>query len=300
MELRYLEQFVTVAEELNFTRAAARLNVTQPPLSVQIRKLEQMMGVQLFERDNRNVELTEAGRLFLDRARQLLRLADQSVEMAQRAARGEIGHISVAYTNPAGFLVFPHVIPMFTKMRPDVHLTFHDLRIPQQIEKLGRKELDIGFVWLPIPAEEFDIHVLATQRFIAILPSDYQDASPRAIGVRELSGKPMVLIRRALDPESFGQIEKLFKTSKSRLSVAYELETLPSVLGFVAMGCGCSILPEYVKGLSREGVIYRDLKSPNTIKQLAVVKRKDASPLVRDFYNLICESFRPQVQRQSK
>jgi DNA-binding transcriptional LysR family regulator len=299
MELRYLQQFVTVAEELNFTRAAARLNVTQPPLSVQIRKLEQMVGVQLFERDNRNVELTEAGRLFLDRARQLLLLADQSIDMAQRAARGEIGHISVAYTNPAGFLVFPRIIPTFTTMRPDVHLTFHDLRIPHQIEKLRRKELDIGFVWLPIPTDEFDMHVLATQKFIAVLPKDYQGASS-AMDVGELSGKPMVLIRRALDPESFRQIEELFKTSKSRMSVAYELETLPSVLGFVAMGCGYSILPEYVRGLSREGVVYRNLSSPNTTKQLAVVKHKGSSPLVEDFYRLICESFRPQAQRKSK
>jgi DNA-binding transcriptional LysR family regulator len=292
MDLRYIRYFVTVAEELNFTRAAKRLSMAQPPLSVQIRKLEREVGAELLTRDNRNVELTDAGRVFLSQARQMLALAQQSVAMTKRAAAGEIGYLSIAYTNPAGFLLFPKIIPAFKSKWPDVHLTFQDLRIPQQIERLRREELDLGFVWLPIPTDEFDIQELAREPYIVVLPEDHRLAQEPAISTKQLSQEPLILIPRDLDPESRRQIEGLFQRTGATMNVAYELETLLSVIGFVAMGCGCGILPRYVRNLTRKGVVFKRLRSPNVLKSLAIVKRKKASDLAQTFFEFASRTMR--------
>lgn len=290
MNLRYLQFFVTVAEELNFTRAAERLHVTQPALSMQIQNLEAELGTTLLARESRNVRLTDAGRIYLGKARQMLALASDSADMARRAAKGEIGHLSIGYNNPASFRIFPKLVPAFRRKRPDVHLTFHDLRVPQQIASLRRDELDLGIVWLPIPTDEFDVHELITERFIAVLPTDHRLASASSIGIENLSHEPLIVMPRAMDPESYQQIEQLFRRNGAVMNVAYELETLLSMLGFVAMGCGCSILPEYARNIRRKGVVYKRLRPPNIVKSLAIIKKKHASDLAQAFFKFAADS----------
>ncbi len=296
MDVRYLEYFEAVAEELHFTRAAERLGVTQPALSVQIRKLETEVRARLLSRENRNVKLTEAGQVFLEHARQMIALSRNSVIRARRAASGEIGHLSIGYHNPASFRVFPTVVPAFRKKWPDVHLTFHDLRIPQQLEQLRREELDIGFVWLPVPAEGLVAQELTQESYVAVLPADHRLASLPRVSVKDLSQEPLILFPRALDPESYQQIEHLFRAADAALNVAYELETLLSMVGFVAMGCGCSILPEYVREIPRKGVVYKRLRPPILMKSLGMIKRKRASDLAESFFKFTVEAVRGRNQ----
>src|SRR5579872_6599418 len=143
MELRHLRYFIAVAEELNYRRAAARLFIAAPPLSVQIKHLQQEIGVELFARRGRGIQLTEGGRAFLDQARKTLTSANRGIAVARQAANGEIGHLSIGYNAPAGFLVFPKVVPAFCRARPLVQVTFHALNMPQQLEGLRREELDL-------------------------------------------------------------------------------------------------------------------------------------------------------------
>src|SRR5258708_1983764 len=142
MELRHLRYFVTVAEELNFARAAARLRIAPPALSVQIRKLELEIGTDLLARDGRGSKLTDAGRIFLVQARKSIADAGLGVALARRAAKGEIGHMSIGYNTPSEFGIFPKVIPAFKKKSPDVDLRFHNLTTPQIVGRFLFKRGD--------------------------------------------------------------------------------------------------------------------------------------------------------------
>ncbi len=147
---RHLRYFIVLAKELNFTRAAQRLNITQPSLSILIRKLEEKMEVELLSRTGGAISLTEAGVVFLEHARQMVALASRSLIRTRRAANGEVGEVSVGYNVVAELRVLPDIIPAFTAEWPDIKINFQALKVPQQLEALRQDELDIGFVWPPI------------------------------------------------------------------------------------------------------------------------------------------------------
>lgn len=284
MELRHLRYFIVVAEELSFTRAAARLYIAQPSLSVQIHKLEAEIGTQLFCRAGRNIELTAAGRVFLEKARQSLALANAGVAAAKRAAEGEIGHLSIGYNNPAGFRVLPKIVPAFREKWPNIHLTFHSLGTSaEQLERLRQDELDVGFAWLPVPEEEFDAQELSEEPLVVALCERHRLASMPSVSITDLSHEPLILFIRALDPQTYHQIEQLFARVGAVLNVAYELDTTLSMINFTAMGSGCSLLPDYARGLHRDGIIYKPLRTPNLVKKLAVIKKKGRGDLAEAF-----------------
>ena len=169
MELRHLRNFVALAEELNFTRAAVRLHMAQPALSVQIRRLEKEVGAELLLRAGRNTKLTEAGVVFLQHARQMLAQVPVSIASAQQAAKGEIGQLRIGCSAAAEFRVFPAIVPAFKKQWPNIHLSFRQMGSIAQVDALRRGDLDLAFTWLPIAGSEFDIEELNTEPFIAMI-----------------------------------------------------------------------------------------------------------------------------------
>ena len=169
MERGHLRYFVAVAEELSFKRAAERLHIAQPPLSVQIRQLETHVGTQLFSREGHKTRLTDAGRVFLEHARATLAQANYAVTSAQQAGKGEISHLSIGYGTAAEFRVFPQITPSFRRRWPNVQITFHQLGTVRQIDSLRRDELDLAFVWAPVSDAEFDVHELTKERFAVCL-----------------------------------------------------------------------------------------------------------------------------------
>lgn len=291
MELRHLRYFIAVAEEMSFRRAAERLHIAPPPLSVQIRKLEAEIGAELFERVGRGIKLTQAGRVFLEQSRKTLTDARRSIALARQAAHGEIGNLAIGYNAPTGFRVFPRILPLFRKRWPNVHLTFHAHTIGRQLEGVLREDLDIGFVWLPIPREEFDVAELVEEPLVAVLPSNHRLASKSTVSIRDLAQEPLVLLARTHDPETFREIEQLFRRAGVTMNVAYELENSLSMINFVAMGCGCSLLPEYTRAIRQDGVVHRPLKSPRLVKTLAVVKKRGRGDLAETFFRFIVEEF---------
>jgi DNA-binding transcriptional LysR family regulator len=299
MELRHLRYFVAVAEEMSLRRAAERLHIAPPPLSVQIRKLESEVGAELLARAGRGIKLTEAGQVFLEQARKTLADAQRGVALARQAANGEIGHLSIGYNAPTGFRVFPRILHGFRKQWPSVHLTFHAHTISRQLDGLRHEALDIGFVWLPIPREEFDVHELVHEPLHAVLPAGHRLAKKTTVAIRELSREPMVLLPRTHDPETFHQIEQLFSKAGAVMHVAYELENALSMINFVAMGCGCSLLPEYTRAIRHDGVVYRPLRSPKLTKTLAIVKRKGQRGLAEKFFHFTVEQLAEGGSRAS-
>jgi DNA-binding transcriptional LysR family regulator len=275
---------------MNFRRAAVRLHIAAPPLSVQIRKLEAEVGAELFAREGRGIKLTEPGRIFLEQARKTLIDAARAVELARQAAHGATGRLSIGYNAPTGFRIFPRIVPTFKKRWPSVHLTFHAHSIVQQLQRLAREELDVGFVWLPIPTEVFDVRELVRESLDVVLPMDHRLAAQDSISVEDLSGEPLILLSRVLDPETFRDIETLFRRAGAIMNVAYELENSLSMINFVAMGCGCSMLPDYTRAIRQEGVVHRPLTPPSLVKTLAVIKRKDRGDIAEMFFRFAADS----------
>lgn len=290
MELRHLRYFIALAEQLNFTRAAATLHIAQPALSVQIRNLESEIGAQLLSRKGRSVALTEAGRVFLEQARKTLANANRGVTLARQAANGEIGQLSIGYNVPAGFRVFPQVIPAFRKRWPNVRLTFHNLKIAQQLDGLRRDELDLGFMWLPIPTEGLEVQELVKEPLVAVLPARHRLASAKTVAIKDLSREPLILMSRLLDPESYAQIQQLFARAGVAMNIAYELEHSLSMINFVAMGIGCSLLPDYARSIRQPGVVYKPLRSPNLVKTLAMIRKEGRSALAESFYRFTADT----------
>jgi LysR family hca operon transcriptional activator len=289
MELRHLKYFVALADKLSFTRAAQGLHIAQPALSVQIRNLEAEVGAELVSREGRNVRLTEAGRAFLEQARKTLTEAQRAVSLARQAANGEIGHLSIGHNAPAGFRVFPKIVPAFRRQWPQVTLTFHSLSIAQQLDGLRREELDVGVVWLPVPPEEFDIVELIREPLVAVLPADHRLVAAKSVSIKDLSREPLILPSRVLHPDTYHQIEEHFTRVGAVMNVVYQLETSLSMINFVAMGVGCTLLPAYVQSIRQEGVVYRPLHPPNLVKELAIIKKKGSGGLAESFYRFTVE-----------
>jgi LysR family hca operon transcriptional activator len=291
VDLRHLRYFVIVAEELNVTRAASRLHIAQPSLSMRIRKLESEVGTELFAREGRGIKLTDAGRIFLEHARKTLLDANRGIDLARQAANGESGHLSIGFNAPAGFNVFPRVVPAFRKQRPNVQITFHTFNILQQLEGLRRDQLDVAVVWLPIPTDEFEVHELMEEPLLAILPADHRLAKSRHISFKDLSGEPMILPSRLLHPDTFYEIEQRFLRAGATLNVVYQLESSLSMMNFVAMGMGCSLLPAYARNIQQDGVVLRPLMPADFTRTLAIIKKKDHGALAEAFVRFTLEVF---------
>jgi DNA-binding transcriptional LysR family regulator len=292
MELRHLRSFIVLAEELNFTRAAARLHMAQPALSVQIRRLEGEVGTELLSREGRSTKLTDAGDAFLEHARKSVAHANQSVSAARLAAKGEIGHLSIGYGTAAEFTIFPTIIPAFQSKYPNVHLSFHQLGVLPQIDGLRRGEIDLAFTWLPISTTEFDIQELTKESFGILVHAHHALASATSISIKELSGEPLVLFARELNPALSNDLEQLFLRTGATMDIRYELDTAVSVLNFVAMGLGCSVVPDYLQLLSRSAVVFKRLRAPNLMRTLAIIKRKGQGGLAESFYRFTIEALR--------
>lgn len=288
MELRRLRYFVVTAEELNFTRAAERLHIAQPSLSQQIQKLEAELKVQLLSRAGRHIQLTEAGKTFLIQARRLLAESANAVALVQRAAKGEVGQLSIGYNTTAEFQVFPQIIPAFRQKWPQVHLNFHNLGVTQQLDRLRAEELDLGFIWM-LASDELDIRSLEDVSLVAVLPTGHRLASASQIHVRELSQEPLILFARSLDPQTYHQIEQIFSRAGAAMTVAYEVDNLLSMINFVAMGIGCSLMPDYARAIPRAGIVYKTVRGPNLVKTLAIAKKKGRQGLARIFFDFVLE-----------
>jgi DNA-binding transcriptional LysR family regulator len=165
-----------------------------------------------------------------------------------------------------------------------VQLTFHALNMPQQLEGLERGELDLGVIWLPSRAEGFDVQEVVREPLIAVLPATHRLAKSKEVSIRQLSGEPMILPSRTLHAEVYDEIARAFERARAVLNSAYELESSLSMINFVAMGVGCSLLPGYVRSIRQQGVVFRPLRSPQIVKTLALIKKKGRKGLAEAFF----------------
>ena len=284
MELRQLRYFIAVAEELHFRRAAARLHISQPPLSQQIARLEEELGCRLLNRTRRRVELTAAGEAFLRDARAVLEELDVAVATARRIESGQAGLLRVNFVGSALLSIVPGIIQRFRRGRPNVEIELRERSTLDQLRVLAGGLVDVGLVRPPIEADEsLTAEVVMRERTVAAIPSDHPLAQRSRISLRTLAAEPLVLFPREQAPGFHDLLTgRLAASGRSPHVVQYAPE-MTTIIGLVAAGIGLSPVPASVARLGLEGVTYRPLTGAPDTELLAVTRTGDDSPLVAAF-----------------
>ncbi|MFC0106205.1 LysR family transcriptional regulator [Kibdelosporangium aridum] len=282
MELRHLRAAVAVAEHLHFGNAAAALGIAQPRLSQLVKALETDLGVALFDRDTRNVRLTAAGEAFVTGARTALSTVDVASERARAAGRGETGVIAIGVVGSAVVHPLPAVVRAFRARYPEVTLRFAELPTLEQVARLRADTVDVGFLRPPLPAPADDLALLPVSRepLIAVLPADHRLAGRERVSVRALADEPFVRFPRHLGPGLFDEITALCRRAGFEPRVGQEAVQMQTIVGLVASGCGVSIVPGSVAGLSRPDVVFKPVSPTTRLVDLALARRVGAVPPV--------------------
>jgi DNA-binding transcriptional LysR family regulator len=283
MELRHLRYFLVVAEEGQFTRAASRLAIQQPPLSQQIRLLEEEIGFDLFERLPRGVVLTEAGKAFAQDAQRVLDGLQQSVERAARIARGELGTISIGLTSSASFHpLTTEAIRAFRRQHPSVGIDLTELNAAEINERLAGGLVHVAFLRKPVilpPDLAFD--VLDEEPMVVVLPEDHpllarrrakqgakreaKREAPPDIALRALADEDFILVRRPGAPGMYADILTACREAGFSPNVVREVPRMLSGIKLVSTGLGITLVPASMQHYSQVGVVYCRVKQPHTL-----------------------------------
>jgi DNA-binding transcriptional LysR family regulator len=288
MELRHLRYFVTLAEELHFGRAAERLHIAQPPLSQQIRQLERELGFELFHRTKRNVQLTEAGQVFLVEVRQIMRQLQQAIQIGQQTSRGEIGQLVVGFVSSAAYNILPTILRTFRGCVPGVSLELHELTTDQQLEWLREGRMDIGFLRPPVEENRFNWETIFQESLMVALPEGHLLANQSEVSWRSLADEPFILFPRILAPGLYDLIISLCQQADFSPNVAQEAIQMQTIVSLVAAEMGVAIVPASLQNLQRIGVVYKTLQEYTPKVAIAMIWRKnETSATVLKFVEIV-------------
>ena len=287
MNLQRLRYAVALADELNFGRAALREGMRQPPFSQQISKLEEELGVRLFERTTRQVRLTPAGEAFVAEARTSLAHAELAAESARRAGRGEAGRLAIGFVGSATNLTLPRVLRRFRARHPGVQVELRELTTAQQAEELRQGRLDVGLLHAPPAgpaAEVLSTRTVARELLLAVLPAGHPHATHKVLPTGMLAGEPFVMFPRRFGTALHDQIIGVTRAAGFEPRVVQEAVQMQTIVGLVAAGLGVSIVPESVARLRRGDVVFRPLSPATRVVTLDLTWRTgDPNPIVRNF-----------------
>jgi DNA-binding transcriptional LysR family regulator len=282
MELRHLRYFVAVAEQLHFTRAAARLHIAQPPLSQQIHQLEDELGVILFYRNKHSVRLTDAGRVVLEEARRTLIQANRVAVVARRASEGLTGNLRVGFSSSVPHTMLPGILRAFRLRFPEVHLALHERSTEEQIESLTAGTIDVGFVRLPLEFAPATLMVkpIFREPLILAIPKRHPLQRLSVVPVSALANEPIVLFPRHAAPGLYDQINGLCRHAGFKPLVAQEALQVHTIISLVSAGLGVAIVPKSIRNLHRAQVWYRTLKGPRMMTEMAIAYEKQNDSIV--------------------
>jgi LysR family hca operon transcriptional activator len=304
MELRHLRYFVAVAEELNFTRAAARLHTSQPSLSQQIRQLEAAVGVRLLERSRQHVALTSAGRIFLREAKEILGRVEYAGRLAKQAAEGRAGDLSVGTFPAADVRILPALRPMLAAHLPDLRLILHSKYAIEPVAGLLAGTLDVAFVRGPIESHELQSRELLREQIVMMLPAHHPLARRKRVPVELLNDLPCITMERSLAPGLYDAIASLYRQAHIRMHAVSSADNVLGHLRLVQEGLGFALLPDSMGALLPPGVVLKPLGCDPvpTVSIVVAWKSGNTSPLVRAFVDLVrkCCGNSKDVRRLTK
>jgi DNA-binding transcriptional LysR family regulator len=284
MEMRKLRHFVVVAEELHFGRAARRLSITQPPLSMSIKSLEEELGVELLERTRRSVTLTHAGAIFLEEARGILDRAARAVDLTKAAHRGDIGRLTVGFLAATAYTLLPLVLRDFTARFPRVALELKELTMPQQFEAFRRGDIDIGMLRPPFADAALSSEVIFEEPMVLAMPAGHALAKLARVPPKRLADQPFVMYPRLPGLVFPDLISGYFQRAGFAPRVAQEATQTHAVLGLVSGGLGLALVPDSVRIIGMRGVVFRPLlEGPPIVRTALAWQSANDSPLIPGF-----------------
>lgn len=291
LELRHLRYFVAVAEELHFGRAAERLHLSQPPLSQQIRKLEEILGYSLFVRTSRSVSLTNAGDAFLERARRTLRNVQRDMDETRSIGRGEVGSLNIGFVGSGMLATLPEIFRAYREAYPRVHLHLHESFTARVAEGLENGTLDAGILRDGDPSEQLNITTIYSEPYVAVLPSTHRCAKQKSISPGMLRDEPFVYYPRSAGVRAFEKPLTLFEQYGFRPHIVQEASHWLTILSLIGAGLGVSVAPACVARIASPAVVclpLRGAKIVSTIELAWVVG--DSRPIVQRFAQIAARS----------
>lgn len=286
MNLRLLHAFVVLAEERNFTRAAARLRIAQPALSQQIRSLEQQLGMGLVDRAGRPVRLTEAGAFLLTQARSILATWEQTEREASAIAAGTRGWLAIGFTRSSMYSVLPPALRAFHEANPRVELELHEMVTEEQADALTEGRIHVGIGRQPERIAGCTSRTVLRERVVVVLPPDHPNAADAEVRIADLADTPVVLYPRHPAAQFARSIESLYRDAGIVPDVAHRTFEIQTAIGLVAAGLGVTFVGESVAALARPDVVYRpvaDLHGRPSSSLEAVFRERDDSPHLHAF-----------------
>lgn len=276
MDLRHLRYFVAVAEELHFGRAAERLTMAQPPLSQAIRRLETDLGVELLHRSTRRVDLTDAGRGYLARARRILAEVDEAAHEARRIAAGAVGHLTIGCVGSATYSLLPALSRGLSLELSGVDFSFRgEMLVPDQAAALRTGEIDLALLRPPIADLSLTVLPLRRDRLVVAVPADHPLAALPQVEVADLAGADLIVHSADRRSVMYDVVLGLFRDAAVEPQIRHEVGETSTLVTLVAGGLGAAVVPEPVTALALDGVAFRPLARPDAGVDLAIAHRTD-------------------------
>lgn len=294
MEIPRLRSFIALAEELNFQRAAKKLHLTQSPLSAQIKKLENELGVRLFNRNTRKVELTHAGRAFLEEALQIQAKADSAAQRAKDVASGRGGALALGYLTSMTNDRFSAIMSAYREECPEVELALNDLVPDATLSALRHREIDVGFLRAAFRDQELAAREIWRDTLMVALPKKHWLAGRGLISARNLADETFIMVP---DKGSMGlneTIRALCLRSGFAPKKRIQANQLQSAVWLVHLGFGVSLVPASLQGLHRDNVVYQPLKGSPVLPAYMVWRKDNASPALGRFREIVQRTLRTE------
>src|ERR1700691_5892214 len=276
MELRQIRSFLSIAETLHFGRSAELIHLSQPALSLQIRALEEEVGVRLFERNRRKTTLTAAGAAFRDDAAAALSQLEQATRRAKAAANGKLGLLRIGFVSTAGSEIVPNIVRQFRQLNPAVEFSLRNILTAEQVDMLETGSLDIGFLRVPIGGHAaLDIVVVHREPFVLVVPSSHKLANRKRVRLREVAGQDFVMYERTYAPGFHDLMFGILRDARSAPHVSQTAAEIPFLISLVASGMGITIMPASTVKHSVASVVACEIldRIPKVEIAIAVSKR---------------------------
>ena len=289
VEFQQLRYFVAVAEELNFRKAAERLHIAQPPLSRKIRQLEQALEVELLRRTTRQIELTAAGKVYLEEVRQILSQVQQASTLARLAERGQVGHLRIGFEGSSAYDVVPVSVKVFKEKSPLIAISAFEMATGDQGSAIREGQIEIGFgVLSRFDGNNLTVKTIMQDPLVAVLPQNHPLADHPRIDLRALRNETFIICPRRYRCGLYDHTLAVCHQAGFSPKLIQETQEVHSILGFVAAGLGVALLPLSVKSLLRSQVIYRPFDPPLEGLDLAMAWRpENESPTLSVFLEVV-------------
>src|SRR6266403_26474 len=294
MELRQIRSFLSIAETLHFGRTAELIHLSQPALSLQIRALEEEVGVRLFDRNRRKTALTAAGSAFRDDAAAALSQLDQAIRRARLAANGKLGLLRIGFISTAGSEIVPNIVAQFRELNPDVEFSLRAIPTADQVQMLETGSLDIGFLRLPIGGHSaFDVVTVHREPFVLVVPASHKLAKRKRVRLREVSGQDFVMYERTYAPGFHDLIFGMLRDAGIIPDVRQTAGEMPTLISLVDSGMGVAILPASAVKHSVASVVACEIADEIPMSEIGIAVRKgNRAPVVDNFRSLALEKLR--------